>query len=92
MGLMVSGTLLIVTGVENCEGFRVNLLDGVLPYLLELGPAVEHSHCRATQPNQSPYFSQWVSSGLIRGLCSGSVLHKREMYFHYRHTSVGWEL
>lgn len=31
---MVSGTLLIVTGVECCEGFRVGLLDSVLPYLL----------------------------------------------------------
>ena len=64
MVLTVSGTPLTVIDVEDCMGFQVNLLDSVLPYILEQGLALDHSLCRATQPKRSPYFSQWLPSGL----------------------------
>lgn len=62
--LTVSGTPLTVIDVEDCMGFRVNLLDSVLPYLLEEGSVLEQS----LQGNSAK-----TKSGLTL-LCSGSVV------------------
>lgn len=77
MVLTVSGTPLTVIDVEDCMGFQVNLLDSVLSYLPEEGSALEHSLCRATQPNQSPASHFCVQAQCFKG-----------MHFHYKYTSV----
>lgn len=62
--LTVSGTPLTVIDVEDCMGFRVNLLDSVLPYLPEEGSVLEQS----LQGNSAK-----TKPGLTL-LCSDSVL------------------
>lgn len=79
MVLTVGRTPLTVIDVEDCMGFQGNLLDSVLPYLLEQGSALEHSLCRATQPNRSPVSLFRVQAQCFKG-----------MHFHYRNTSVVW--